>query len=108
MSRELASRLLDARTYLGLSRAFVATESGVTEAALDHIEAGRRTPDELQLRRLSRTYGYPVSYFLGEEPQLPDEAVQVLARLTGALQPEDRAEAERFAAYLHYAGGADA
>lgn len=108
MSQEIASRLREVRAYLGFAPAFVATESGIGETAIEDIEQGRRDPDDLELRRLARTYGYPVGYFLGERPEVPHETVEVLARLTGSLKPEDRAEAERFAAYLRYSVEAEA
>lgn len=102
MSAEIAARLADARSYLGFSTAYVAAATGMTATALEAVESGRRAPDELELQRLSRAYGYPVRWFLGHDDTVPEETVQLLARMVDALTSEDRAEALRFAAYLRY------
>jgi len=93
-------RLAEVRQYLGIGLAQAEAETGIPEAYLTAIETGQRPPDDLELGRLARCYGHPVSYFLRPPDPLDPSAVSVLARLTEGLTEHDRQEALRFAAYL--------
>jgi transcriptional regulator with XRE-family HTH domain len=102
---ELARRLRETREYLSFSQQYVSEETGIPRPAISQIERGERRVESLELKRLSRLYGYPVSYFLGEEEALEDDqAVQSLARLAQELSPHDREEVYRFANYLRHVG----
>jgi transcriptional regulator with XRE-family HTH domain len=104
-SKQLATRLREAREYLNLSQQFVADKTGIPRSAVSDIENGRRKVDSLELRKLARLYMYPVAYFLGEEEA--DEEVRALARAVTDLTEDDRAEVVRFAQFLRYSAETD-
>ena len=109
----LAKRLREAREYLGLSQEYVAQQTGISRPAISEIEAGRRKVDSLELKRLSKLYGRPIEYLLGESPQ--EEAVPIgadplegkLRSMTRGLKAEDREEILRFVEYLKHRNAAD-
>ncbi|MDP1211589.1 helix-turn-helix transcriptional regulator, partial [Klebsiella pneumoniae] len=70
-------------------------------SAISEIERGNRKVDSLELRKLARVYGYPVSYFLGDssEQTWPTEA---LGRVLTELTVEDHSEILKFAEFLSY------
>ena len=105
----LGARLRAAREYLGLSQELVAQHLGVSRPAVSALERGQRKVSGLELRKLARLYGRPVSYFLGEteEPVLEaDEASVALFRATRELSEGDRAQVLQFAEFLKNAGPA--
>jgi transcriptional regulator with XRE-family HTH domain len=104
-SKQLATRLREAREYLNLSQQFVADKTGIPRSAVSDIENGRRKVDSLELRKLARLYMYPVAYFLGEEEA--DEEARALARAVTDLTEDDRAEVVRFAQFLRYSAETD-
>jgi transcriptional regulator with XRE-family HTH domain len=104
-SKQLATRLREAREYLNLSQQFVADKTGIPRSAVSDIENGRRKVDSLELRKLARLYMYPVAYFLGEEEA--DEEVRALARAVTDLTEDDRAEVVRFAQFLRFSAETD-
>lgn len=77
----LGQRLRLAREQARLSQTEVAATLGVTPAALNQYEAGKRRVDALLLDRLSRLYGVPLRFFFGEERARPDweEALRLRA-----------------------------
>jgi transcriptional regulator with XRE-family HTH domain len=97
--------LREARVYIGMTASEAAASAGVAEDGLASIECGERLPDDLEVQRLARAYGYRTGYFTSEDDPLPDDTVAVLARLTRELSERDRAEVERFAEYLRHASG---
>lgn len=99
--RDLGARLREVREYLDLSQQVVASRTGIARSAVSDIERGHRKVDSLELRKLARIYGYPVSYFLGEESPTSD-TISALARAVDDLTPEDRDEIIKFAQYLKY------
>jgi transcriptional regulator with XRE-family HTH domain len=101
----LGRRLREVREYLNLSQQYVADKSGMARSAISDIERGVRKVDSLELRKLSKLYMYPVSYFLGEEK--PDEAIRALARAVVDLTDHDRAEVLRFAQFLRFSADAE-
>jgi transcriptional regulator with XRE-family HTH domain len=103
-AHELARRLRETRAYLNFSQQYVSEQTGLTRSAVSEIENGRRRVESLELKRLSRLYGYPSSYFLGDDEAAPEETVQALARLAGDMTESDRQEMLRFATYLRYVG----
>jgi transcriptional regulator with XRE-family HTH domain len=100
----LAQRLKETRSYLNLSQQYVSEQTGLPRSAISEIENGRRRVDSLELKRLARVYGYPTSFFLGDEEPADDESVIALARLAGEMSESDRQEILRFATYLRHAG----
>jgi transcriptional regulator with XRE-family HTH domain len=93
----IGERLREVREYLCVTEADAASRAGVGTADLAAIETGARQPNDLELQRLSRVYGHPTSYFSGV-PAAIDAAGR--PRLTGDLTDNDRAELDRFTAYL--------
>jgi transcriptional regulator with XRE-family HTH domain len=100
----LAQRLKETRSYLNLSQQYVSEQTGLARSAISEIENGRRRVDSLELKRLARLYGYPTSFFLGDDETAENESVIALARLAGEMREADRQEILRFAAYLRHAG----
>lgn len=101
----LAARLREVREYLGLSQQFVSEQAGISRSAVSDIERGVRRVDSLELRRLSRVYRYPVSYFLGEEERADDNAtVMALRQAASELTERDQEEVLRFATFLRHYG----
>lgn len=103
--KALGARLRSVREYLDLAQQVVASQTGIARSAVSDIERGERKVDSLELRKLARLYGYPVSYFLGDEAPTSD-AIGALARAVDDLEPADREELMRFAQYLKYSARA--
>lgn len=99
--KALGAKLKEVREYLDLAQQVVASKTGIARSAVSDIERGERKVDSLELRKLARLYGHPVSYFFGEEAT-PSEAVGALARAIDDLAPADQEEVFRFAQYLKY------
>jgi transcriptional regulator with XRE-family HTH domain len=97
----LGRRLKEVREYLDLSQQVVASRTGIPRSAISDVERGQRKLDSLELRKLARLYGYPVSFFLEDETP-PTDTVTALARAVDDLTAEDRDEIIRFAQYLRY------
>jgi transcriptional regulator with XRE-family HTH domain len=100
----LASRLKEAREYLGLSQQFVADATGLSRAAVSAIETSRRRVEALELERLAALYKFPLSHFLDQAVDEP-ASVRALAREAAELTEDDRAEVLRFAQFLRGLGG---
>ncbi len=99
----LANRLREAREYLKLSQDEVARIVGIPRSAMSLIENGQRKVDALELKRLAKFYGRPVSHFTGDEAGVASELsaeVAHLARSASALSQRDREELARFAEFL--------
>lgn len=100
---KLATRLREAREYLGFSQDQVAQHLGISRSALSNIETGQRKVEVVELTRLAVLYKKPVSHFTGE-PGPPGDAlpadVEHLARKASKLTPKDREELTRFADFL--------
>lgn len=69
---DLGDRLRRAREQAGLTQTRAAEELGVSQAALNHYESGKRRVDALTLEQLGRAYRVPLRYFFGEEVARPD------------------------------------
>ncbi|WP_082122385.1 helix-turn-helix domain-containing protein [Frankia torreyi] len=102
--RRLGARLREVREYLNYSQQLVSDRTGIPRSAVSDIERGGRKVDSLELRKLSRLYNYPASYFLDEsEDARPDDhALQALTRAIAGLSGEDKEEVLRFVEYLNY------
>ena len=78
-----ATRLREARTYLGFSPDDVATIIGCERSRFDDIEAGRTTVTGEELRKLSRLYMRPVPWLCGETTfQSSPEMLRQIEHLT--------------------------
>ena len=103
----LAKRLREARDYLGLSQEYVAQQTGIPRPAISEIESGRRKVDSLELKRLSKLYGRPVEFLLGENEEsavgaMSDPVEIKLRPMMRGLKHEDREEILRFVEYLRH------
>jgi len=102
----LAKRLREAREYLGLSQEYVAQQAGISRPAISEIEAGRRNVSSLELKRLSKLYGRPVEFLLGEQEEpigATADPVEIKLRpMMQGLKKEDREEILRFVEYLKH------
>jgi transcriptional regulator with XRE-family HTH domain len=105
----LGARLRAAREYLGLSQELVAQHLGVPRPAVSAMEHGTRKVSGVELKKLSRLYGKPIAFFVGEEedPVLEaDEVSSALFRATRKLSDDDRRQVLQFAEFLRNSGPA--
>lgn len=104
----MASRLRDAREYLGMSQDEVAAALKLSRPAITNIESGSRKVEAIELDQLAQLYGHPVTYFLSGEQadQTSSERVAFYARTLTGLSEKDLTEVARFAEFLR-AGSAN-
>lgn len=104
----MASRLRDAREYLGMSQDEVAAALKLSRPAITNIESGSRKVEAIELDQLAQLYGRPITYFLsGEQADLTSpERVAFYARTLTGLSEKDLTEVARFAEFLR-AGSAN-
>jgi transcriptional regulator with XRE-family HTH domain len=110
---QLAQRLREARTYLGLSQEFVAEQLGIPRASMSAMESGKRKVTGLEIKQLATLYKRPVTYFLDVDDSgnqhgvgMPDETSRALFRTARDLTDQDREQVLRFAQFLRQAGKA--
>ena len=97
----LATRLKEAREYLGLSQEEVARILQVPRTAISLMENAERSVAALELKRLAELYQRPVEYFTGtSKEKTPPEEIVHLARTASKLGAQDREELLRFAEFL--------
>lgn len=96
----IATRLRDAREYVGLTVLDAAAAAGMADHDLDALERGARGADELELERLARAYGYARGHFARAPQPLDEDTVAFVARLGETMSDRDRHEAMLFATYL--------
>lgn len=98
---DLASRLKEAREYLGLSQQEVASTLKISRSAISLIESGQRRVDSVELKAFARLYQRPVSFFTGEDSEPAVAAdVAMLAKQVAKLSEQDRNELLRFSEFL--------
>ena len=97
--RRLADRLREAREAKGLLQEDVASHLGVPRPAISQIENGNRKVDAIELARLAKLYGQPLSYF-SDDDDTSNSGIELLKRTASALSEKDRAEVLRFAEFL--------
>lgn len=106
---QIGARLRAAREYLGLSQELVAQHLEAPRPAVSAMEHGSRKVSSVELKKLARLYGRPVTFFLGEEsdPVLEsDEVNAALFRATRQLSDADRQQVLQFAEFLRHSGPA--
>jgi len=96
----IASKLKEAREYLGLSQQEVANATGVPRSAVSLIESGKRSVIAQELTAFARLYQRPTAYFTGEEQLAYPADVNMLARQASTLSEKDRSELLRFTEFL--------
>lgn len=97
--KRLGARLREAREAAGLSQEEVSQKLTLPRPAISQIENGHRRVEALELARLAKLYGHPLSFFADEDP-VGMKRVDALHRTTAALSEKDRAEVLRFAEFL--------
>lgn len=101
----LGKRLLEGRTYLGLSQDFVGERLGISQASISRIESGEQAVEATMLTQFARLYRRPVGWLLGELPEfVPSaETADAIARAE-PLSDSDRNAILKFAEFLSHAG----
>jgi transcriptional regulator with XRE-family HTH domain len=103
MNEQLSARLKRIREYLNLSQQEVSDHTGIPRPSVSAMENGKRGVSVEELRSLARLYGYPVSYFVEDQPLAgTDPRVEALFRATTQLSEPDKDEVLRFAEYLRF------
>jgi transcriptional regulator with XRE-family HTH domain len=100
-----ASRLREAREFLGFTDAQVTKALGLPPGRLQALESGGGPVTGQELRRLSRLYTRPVPWFSGESSFQPSPA---LLRKVERMPEHDREAMLDFAEWLQGAGPAPA
>lgn len=77
--KDFGARLLLLRKEKGVSQADVAEYIGLTVAAYQNYENGRREAGYDTISKLADFYGVTTDYLLGREPQ-PDDPIKMLSR----------------------------
>lgn len=96
----IASKLKEAREYLGLSQQEVTDATGIPRSAVSLIESGKRSVIAQELTALARLYQRPTAYFTGEDQLTYPADVNMLARQASTLSEKDRSELLRFTEFL--------
>ncbi len=102
---ELAERIRQERSYVGLSQADVAEVLGIPRAAVSALETGKRRVTGLELGRLAELFGTSVDRLLGRDVPA-DDTTAALFRATKSLTDADKEQVLRFAEFLRGAGQA--
>ena len=100
---EMATRIREAREYVGLSQEDVARALNLSRPAITNIESGTRRVEAVELDKLARLFRRSVNYLItGEDPvgAVNPEQVAFLARALKGLSQRDVAEVARFADFL--------
>jgi len=96
----IATRLREAREYLGLSQQEVADALKLPRSAISLIETGQRGVESVELKAFAKLYQRPIGHFTGEESQTMGGEVAMLAKQVSKLSAQDREELMRFSEYL--------
>ena len=102
----IGKRLKEARESLGLSQEEVAAALGLPRPAISKIESGRRRVSSIELAKLAKLYGRPLSFFLEPEAEGPQEPSLAYLLRTSTLEitPADKqALAQAYHRYKEYA-----
>lgn len=94
----IASRLVEGRETLGLTKEDVSGHLAFDAGYLDELESGAAFPAALELRRLARLYRRNVAWILGEEADAPvDPALNAAVQ---ELSENDKEKVLQFARFL--------
>jgi transcriptional regulator with XRE-family HTH domain len=96
----IATKLKEAREYLGLSQQEVADALKLRRSAISLIETAQRGVDSTELKAFAKLYQRPIGHFTGEEAQTLGGDVALLAKQVAKLSERDRDELLRFSEYL--------
>lgn len=92
---EFANQLRNLRDEANISREDLATQTGITYAALSKYETGEREPDFNTLCKIARHFDVSTDYLLGiSKVKTPEDILK-------GLPPEARQAAELFIEFLH-------
>lgn len=101
----LASRLREAREFLGLSQEVVAEAMEMPRSAVSAIEGMKRAVSAVELQQFAALYRRPLEFFTSAEKSPGDESVAALFRATSGLTDGDKQQVLRFAEFLQQSGG---
>lgn len=96
---DIATKLKEAREYLGLSQQEVSDAVGLPRSAISLIESAQRRVDSMELKALATLYQRPIGFFTGEEMPMAAD-VALLAKQVSKLSAQDRGELLRFSEFL--------
>lgn len=82
MHKDLGARLKDIRTSRGLSQRQLARDSGVANATISQIEAGKLNPTVSMLKKVLDGVPINLSEFFSDEPEGPDRVFFRAGELT--------------------------
>lgn len=99
---ELATRLREAREYVGMSQDDAAAVLGISRPAITLIESGGRKVEAVELGKLAKLYGRTIDFLLSgkESDAKENEKIAFLARATKGLSDHDLEQLGRFSEYL--------
>lgn len=99
---KLGNRLRDARQYRGYSQQEIADFLDISRSSVSLIENGDRKINSIELRNLANFYNTSIDNLIGESLEgIGDhDEIEMVARTTKDLTPEDREEVLRFAEFL--------
>lgn len=106
-ARDIGPRLKEVRVYLNISQQHVSERTGIPRPSISAIENGKRRVEVGELEKLAALYGYPISYFVGEDSgeERGDPRTRSLFRTAKELSERDFEEVLRFAEYLRFRKG---
>lgn len=99
--QELGKRLRDAREYRGYSQQEIANLLDISRSSVSLIENGERKIDSIELKELADFYNISTDELIGDSSaESGNDGLELAARATEGLTPEDREEVLRFAEFL--------
>ncbi|MBI4283549.1 MAG: helix-turn-helix transcriptional regulator [Chloroflexi bacterium] len=103
----LAIKVRELRQKLGWNQATLAQKSGITQATISRIEAGRVTQPKMRiLHRLAGTLGTTIDYLAGDSTQMSfddlmrDNQARVVFRGWGKLSAADKEQLARLVRFF--------
>ncbi len=101
LDEEERKRLREARLALGLSQKRAAAEAGLSQMAISHLESGKQTPSDVNLRRIYGMYGIALDEkrLTRKTLELPEYWNEALARLFGIICGDGSEDGSRIIIY---------
>lgn len=106
IAQRVADRIKSSREAKGFNQARLASEAGITPAAISQIESGERTPSTPVLRKLASVLQVSSDYLLGNSNEselsdlLQDEKIQTFFRDYKNLSSDDQKQIKMLAEFL--------